>query len=142
MAEILIRVADKVHSDPARNAQCTKRGDVIVVCEDGHVWGEAEKTSPFWRIVSLPNVTVSEASMWLGPEPQVDIVAPSRMVQRRLWTLDLATLFAAAPDALADDTRRAAKVVFAGRFAQIQGAATRKPVLDDPRNVGENPRVL
>lgn len=56
MAEILLRVVDKTNEDKALDAQCSKRGDVIVVKPDGWPWGTEELKSDFWRVVKLPGV--------------------------------------------------------------------------------------
>lgn len=93
MSELLVRIVDKVNdADPYLNAKCTKRGDVIVVVEDGWAWGGKEKANPEWRIVKLPKVTVSEAQAFLSPEPITDPAAPNRVKQRRAFRLNLDTL--------------------------------------------------
>jgi recombinational DNA repair protein (RecF pathway) len=57
MAELLIRVVDKVHpTDPAKDQLCFKAGDVIHVAADGWPWGSEELTNPEWRILKLPGV--------------------------------------------------------------------------------------
>ena len=54
MAEMLVRVVDKIGADVYKNAQCTKRGDVIVAQADGWGWGTQEQVNPHYRIVKLP----------------------------------------------------------------------------------------
>ena len=67
MAELLVRVVDKTNDDKKLDAQCSKRGDVIVVQPDGWPWGREELKSEVWRIVKLPGV---------DPGTLVDLVMP------------------------------------------------------------------
>jgi len=89
MAELLVRIADKVNEDFYLNLQCTKRGDVIVVCPDGWPWGREEVNAPHWTIIKLPGVPVEEVEHLVSPEPQTDPHNPSKTLQRRMWKLDL-----------------------------------------------------
>lgn len=92
MAELLVRVVDKVNSDPYLDVHCTKRGDVIAVCPDGWRWGSGELNNPAWRIVKLPGVTVSQASVFLGPEIETDPTHPNRMRRNRAFKIDVDAL--------------------------------------------------
>ncbi len=47
MAELLIRLRDNTHTDPAKDRMCYKRGDIVVVMPDGHQWGRAEGLPDF-----------------------------------------------------------------------------------------------
>lgn len=105
MCEVLLRVVDKVNEDPYLDAKLLKRGDVVVIVEDGHAWGREELANPDWRIVKLPNVTSSVASAFLGDEKDTDPTKPSRVLRRRAFRLDWQTLPAAVLAWLADDTR-------------------------------------
>lgn len=60
MCEILVRIEDKTHENPDINVTLSKKGDVIVVVEDEHLWGELEKSQPFWQIIKLPNISVDQ----------------------------------------------------------------------------------
>ena len=88
MAEMLVRTIDKVNSESVYlDVQCTKRGDVIALCEDGHEWSKAEQTAPYWTIVKAPGVKVADLTAYLTPEPgdpQKD-----RMLQRRAFFFNL-----------------------------------------------------
>lgn len=86
MAELLIRVVDKVNDDPEKNAQCSKAGDVIVVCPDGWPWSAAERTEPFWRVVRVP-LLQTEIEAALAEDHQ-----SGKLVRRRRWKIDLAAL--------------------------------------------------
>lgn len=132
MAELLVRVVDKVNDDPYLDVQCTKRGDVIVVQPDGWVWGAEELKNPDWRIVQAPNISVSAATAFLGPELDTDPQRPSRVLQRRAFKLDLSLLPAKWTAWLADDSRTQAKRLFSGTGAQVLALKVAKPALADP----------
>ncbi len=89
MAELLVRVVDKVHADFYLNCACTKRGDVIAVQPDGWAWGTGELEHPEWRIIALPGVDPSDLSGLLAPELDVNPKHPSKTLQRRAFKLDL-----------------------------------------------------
>lgn len=109
MCEALFFVVDRVHPDPYMDVQNFKRGDVIVVEPDGHVWGTDELSNPDWRILKLPNVSVLQAQSFLSEEVDTDPQKPSRMLQKRGFKLDVdaATLPAAVKTWLLDKTRAA-----------------------------------
>ncbi|MCP4126928.1 MAG: hypothetical protein GY753_07690 [Gammaproteobacteria bacterium] len=68
MAELLIKAVDYAHADPEKDrCGAYKRGDVVVVMPDGHVWGGAEGLPKFLR-VSLPGVTVAEFQHTAGSD--------------------------------------------------------------------------
>jgi hypothetical protein len=80
--ELLVRVVDKVNpSDPAKNRQLTKRGDVIAAFPDGHQWGTQERANPDWRIIRVSGMTQVEAESFLSPEHPPDLV--NRYVLRK-----------------------------------------------------------
>lgn len=56
MCEILLRVRDKESRGDAQRLMQNKAGDVVVVVEDGHRWGNAEVSNPDWRILRLPGL--------------------------------------------------------------------------------------
>lgn len=89
MAELLVRVVDKVGADIYQDAQLTKRGDVIAVCEDGAPWGTEDLANPEWRIVRVPGVAAERFMGLLTPELPIDPEQPSRTLQRRAFRLDL-----------------------------------------------------
>lgn len=60
MAELLIKAISAVHHDPAQDQRYSyKRGDVVAIKPDGHVWGTLE-TLPAFCTVSVPGVPVSD----------------------------------------------------------------------------------
>lgn len=85
-----MRVVDKIGDDIYRDAQLTKRGDVIVVCPDGWAWGAEELSSPDWRIVRVPGLGMIEAEAMLAPETESSLIAePSPLLRRRMFELNL-----------------------------------------------------
>lgn len=90
MCELLVRIVDKVHPDPYIDANhSTKRGDVIVVRDDGHVWGQAEISNPDWIIIKVLGVSANDASVFVARELDDDAKHPSRVLQARMFRFDL-----------------------------------------------------
>lgn len=57
MAEILLRVADKVNpASTVLDRLCMKSGDVVHIAPDGWNWGTEEMVNSDWRIVKMPGV--------------------------------------------------------------------------------------
>lgn len=142
MAELLIRVVDKISDDFYLNTQLTKRGDVIVAQPDGWAWGKLELSNPDWRII----VVAGEADDFVGlvaPEPETDPLNPSRTRQRRAFRLDLESraLSAEIASHIADDARATAKIELAKTV--LDTATVRKPVIADPAVIGDSdPKVV
>ena len=91
MAELLVRIIDKTSPDRDKDAQLTKRGDVIVVCPDGQPWGREERNNPHWRIVKVPGVDVEDLDYLTAEEIPPDLTGQHR-TQRRAVRLSLAAL--------------------------------------------------
>jgi len=53
MAELLIMNVDHVGRTPEKTAMLYKKGDVVVIMPDGHVWGANERP-PKFRTIRLP----------------------------------------------------------------------------------------
>jgi hypothetical protein len=122
MCELLVRVIDKVNADdPYLDAQCTKRGDVIVAVPDGWEWGRAELDDPQYSIVRVPLVPLAVGESFLGREFNTNPSAPSRMLQRRAFRLDIDALPADTATMTADD---------------IMARKVRKPKRPDPNILG------
>ena len=136
MAELLVRVVDKVNDDPYLDCHCTKRGDVIVIAPDGWSWGREELTNPHWRIVKAPNISVDDASAFLGPELETNPQNPSRVRQKRGFKLGLERLPPNWALWLADDTRAQPTKTFNGAGAALLAMKARKPALADPNVMG------
>lgn len=143
MAELLIRVIDKIGADPYQDAQLTKRGDVIVVCPDGWPWSEEERTNPMWRILAVPDLSISEASILLAPERDTDPRHPSRVLQRRAFHLDLdGPTFLPLQKDLQDATRAQGLISIAVPLTAWRTAVLAKPALSDPAVLGPSPNVI
>ena len=87
MAELLVRTIDKDQPDLYLACQCLGRGDIVVVCEDGHKWSDTERNSPHWTIIEVPGASVDDFSHFMTPGPgdrKLD-----RMLRRRPFKLDL-----------------------------------------------------
>ena len=83
---MLVQVVDKKNADPYVDVGCYKRGDVIVICPDGHPWSEAERTNPDWTILKVPGAVDRHAGLLKGEpgDPRLD-----RMLRRRAHSIDL-----------------------------------------------------
>lgn len=70
MARLLVKAIDYVHPDPDVDIKdAYKRGDVVCVMPDGHVWGLAEGAPKFLH-VDLPDVSVDSLLHLVGTEVQ------------------------------------------------------------------------
>lgn len=138
MAELLLRVVDKVGSDLYRNCQCLKRGDVVVVQPDGWKWGNEELTNPDWRILKLPNVTVLQLQQFLSGEPITDSNRSSNTRLRRWYFVDLANAAITGQfrNYLNDATRANATFTSAFSFAQFDALRKQKTAVADPQVIG------
>lgn len=68
MARLLVKAVDHTHPDPKIDAQgAYKRGDVVCVMSDDHVWGGAEGLPKFEQI-DLPGVPVESLQHMIGSE--------------------------------------------------------------------------
>jgi hypothetical protein len=80
MAEILLRVVDRVNTESAvKDRQCTKAGDVIVIKPDGWPWGTKELINPDWRIVKLVGVDPKSIEDFLAEDRNGDILIRPRI---------------------------------------------------------------
>jgi len=85
MAEILVRVVNKIQPDPIKAERLLRAGDVVSVCPDGWSWTTIERTNPEWRIISaniLP--TAVEALLAKAQNPLVP--------RRREWQVDFSLM--------------------------------------------------
>jgi len=71
MCELLVKAVDANHPDPKINlAGCYKRGDVVVIREDGFAWGGGELDAEVFSIVSMPGVTADAMHHLLNTQDQ------------------------------------------------------------------------
>ncbi len=140
MAQLLIRVVNKVNADFYLNTKCTKRGDVIVVQSDAWQWGSSELSNPDWRIIKHTELTVSEANAFLAAEVDTDPGSPSKTLQRRAFKLDVdaAVIPQTIKDWLADSTR-AVPILDLTPLITLNGVRalkTAKAAIVDPNVIG------
>lgn len=88
MARLVIRNRDKVNTDcPYLDAQCTKRGFVVDILNDGQSVGKVGETYDGWTVVEVPGATREQLSAYLAAEPGDRL--QNRMLQRRAFWFDL-----------------------------------------------------
>lgn len=160
MPEILLRVADKInHGDFYKNLKCTKRGDVIVVREDGWVWGKDELALPFWRIIKFPFSDPADhdqikghlealLSTEMATDPSAELMGPRSILQIRGFYLNLDHNLIG-PDLrayLLDDSRREPWFTISGAFGEvrsfIEALKTKRPPVADPAILGKHEAIL
>lgn len=130
---VLVCVKNRGNSGQlALDSKAWQDGDVICVmpvdwswgaCELGRTYpGNPNGNHPFWRVVVLPNVSISEASPWLSPEED-DANSQSPYLQRRGFFLDRSKIKPATMAALAahwaDDGRANGFITLNYTAAQI-----------------------
>lgn len=128
MAELLVRIADKVPADDPRARLFLRAGEVVVVCPDGWTWSAAEQTNPHWKIIKLPKVTVSEASAMLG---DVKAIPGSGYLPLRR-----AFYFETVPLATLDSIKANAT------WTDLDAARTARTVPRDPAVLGDPPHII
>jgi len=123
MAELLVRNIDKVTTTSFElNTQCLKRGDVVVVQEDGWHWSPKELAGDPWTVVKFPGGTVSAANSYLtsvyssGPDDD-------RIILPRAYYFDLDQ---------AGVSPAAGEVTFAGGDAVMLSYKVEKGVVVNP----------
>ncbi len=126
MAELLVRTMDKDQPDPYLAGQCLGRGDIVVVCPDGHKWSDEERNAKHWTIINVPGATEDDFSHFMTPEP--GDIKLDRMLLRRPFKLDL--------DAIevmhGIDTKQAGSVAITEDKAVLDQLRQRRAKLDDP----------
>ena len=109
MAELLIRVKDSypLTGKSEFDAKASRRGDVIVVKEDGWSWGDKELSCDFWRIVKIPGVPAVQFAQFISSEKDTDPLKPKSTLLFRMnkFDIDMPTLPKEFVDHIADDTR-------------------------------------
>lgn len=90
MCEMLIKATDNTHPDPHCNeCHCWKTDDIVVVMEDGHIWGSKEGPPKFY-IVSLPGVPKEDVMQYCCCW-QTDPADPDSLQRRSKYSWDNAT---------------------------------------------------
>ena len=83
--EVLARLVDK---GPAED--CSKRGDVIAVQQDGWAWSDAELTNPDWVIISVNSLLDTDRDTMLTTPLRDNL--PQGRFRRRDWFIDFSVL--------------------------------------------------
>jgi hypothetical protein len=70
MAELLVMAVTRTHADPVKDARgCYKRGDVVLVMENGHPWGTSELKAPVdggqFVVIKITDVTKDQVLNWI-----------------------------------------------------------------------------
>lgn len=87
MAELCIKMIEDTNTDDIyADVKRFHRGDVIVIKDDGYVWGSAEKEGAL-AILKVPGVAASLLVGFLAPEPGDP--ETNRMLQRRAFKFDV-----------------------------------------------------
>jgi hypothetical protein len=145
MAELLVFAQDQIGADIYKDTKRYKRGDVVVVCEDGWNWGLEELKNPLFRIIAIPGMSVSEASQFLAPEVDIDPRNPSKTLKRRAFKLDVDALGKGVTDWFADEKREQAIVLAddVGLTKQaLVAVKVEKGKTPDPAIIGEVEAVI
>lgn len=158
MCEILLWVKDTATGDPATDSRQFLQGDVVTVQPDGYPWGDCELCGAsttwqnnagqqrpmsahpngvhaFWRVVKLPNVSVAQAAIVLGPELPVDPLNPSPYLRLRHNFIDKAKIQSAFPAFYAnfiDDLRTNPSVTVNASAGQINQVISQRPTFPWP----------
>jgi len=120
MAEVLIFAGNNTHPDPEKDRRgCYKRGQPVVVFEDGHVWGREEskkvwiaegRDPTLWPgqgrfiIIKLPGVPASRAQALINEQTEDDTgTETGRVYRRRRWRVLLDDLPAPVRTTLIND---------------------------------------
>lgn len=90
MCEIIVMTEDRIGDDFHKDIKLFKRGDVLCVVADGWNWSQEELTNPLFRIIKLPNLSVSAGRILVATEQPTDPYHDRRLLRQRMYTLNLA----------------------------------------------------
>lgn len=120
MCEICVRVTSKTNpNDQVKDAQLTKRGHIIDVRPDGWGWTTTELTNPDWRMISLPNITVSQATAYLAAGTATPNTAEIAARRAFKFDIDANTLSTPMKNWIKDATRATPMFTLTFTSAQI-----------------------
>lgn len=105
MAELLVMARDRTSADPEKDRRgCYKRGYVVLIREDGNLWG-GDEGLPNFVVIKLPGVPREELIDLTEEQDEDDsgVLRQSEGIhRRRRWKLFLDNLPAAAKAKLAE----------------------------------------
>lgn len=142
MAELLVFMQDTQGKDAYHTAKLPKRGDVIVVKEDGEPWGIQELQSPLFQIVAYPGVAAKDFAAMLSREVSAepgkgDFVSDmTNVLQYRGFSFAIDTV---APGQTG--TRQTPKIAPPGK-SDVAALEIRKAAIEDPKVIGPSRRVI
>ena len=140
--DILIRVKDRIHPDPVKNAFNTKRGDVVeILPEDGRQWGRLDLSNPDYRIIRISGVTPTErlAFKRTGRRHEMPDGTFSLPRQRDIYIdLDDPSIPLVVRNWINDDKRAVPLLDLSGRItlAQLRSLVKTRDPYPDPRILG------
>lgn len=135
--QLLVRVKDKINpNSEILSAKLMKRGDVVHVADENHVWGTKELSNPDWRILKV-ELTKEQAESLLAPEHPPDLLKEYKMLRKRAIRLNLDSMDVAT-NLL--DTRDDPKSVFEKSF--VESAIEVKERLAEPDVIGDEGIVI
>lgn len=99
MAELLIKAIDATHGDAEKDRRgCYKRGDVVIVQDDGHEWGRKEGL-PKFVVLHVQNTARGVVDRLAeqqddddAGQPQLDSDGAPSVFRRRRWGINLDAL--------------------------------------------------
>jgi hypothetical protein len=143
MAQLLFTVASMTSPDIYKDVGLHKRGDVIAVMPDKHVWSAKELSNPDWRIVHIPGVPVAvfeDLLMQETPNGPGTLHLTRQLRGRRLDVSDI-SIPAGVRDWLTDDTRAEPVRTIAAR-AIIDAINKAVDPVPDPAELGGSAHVI
>ena len=105
MAELCIFVKDTSDPDPAIDAKCFKRGDVLACGSDGFAWGIGEQSNACFRLVSIAAMSDAQAESLTTEQPGDPAVTPGLLARFYKLDIDDASLGSDFATWIADDSR-------------------------------------
>lgn len=81
MAILILRNINHVNAAGGEPAGRLKRGEVVDIVDDDHVWGRRERNNPAWEFVSLPNIPRDSLTRLLNKYTESE----SALIEANLW---------------------------------------------------------
>lgn len=141
MAELVILIRDReTHPNPYEDVHRMKRGDVIEVLPDGHVFSPAELAHPNWRIIKIPGLSKNSPELVALTVSESGDPKQNKMLRIRKQGINCS--WVGLPQAmktyLADDSRAAPSITATASFfvANRGSMVNIKTPLPDPAVIG------
>lgn len=140
MAELYVRIVDKIHKDFYINCMASKRGDVISILPDGAQWGTEDLRHTDYRIIKFPGIKPDLLDGFLAEELETDLKNPSKTLQFRGWKFDLDTVALDKQENdiyLKDDKRQGDSITLNYSLDQVLALQIKKQPIQDPHIFGD-----